>query len=135
MGRRKKCRRVDGLPAVTFFKPQGVPLAELKGVVVEVEGLEALRLVDAEGLSQEEAAARMRVSRPTLCRILGAARGAVARALSKGWSIRVEGGDYALESESPEREDLAADAVQEEDVTLGSCEPQRRCCGRMRENT
>lgn len=90
MGRRRKCRFVADLPAVTVFKPQGVPLAQLYGVVLDLDGFEAMRLVDAEGLSQEEAAVRMGVSRPTLCRILGQARTLVARALSRGWAIRVE---------------------------------------------
>ncbi|HCU69672.1 MAG TPA: hypothetical protein DGF30_10735, partial [Desulfomicrobium sp.] len=78
------------VPEVTVFKPQGVPMSQLYGVVLGLDGFEALRLVDGEGLSQEEAAARMQVSRPTLCRILGEARGQVARALSRGWAIRIE---------------------------------------------
>jgi predicted DNA-binding protein (UPF0251 family) len=90
MGRRRKCRFVADVPAVTVFKPQGVPMGQLYGVAIGLDGFEALRLVDAEGLSQEEAAARMGVSRPTLCRILGEARTLVARALTRGWAIRVE---------------------------------------------
>ena len=90
MGRRRKCRFVADVPEVTVFKPQGVPMSQLYGVAIGLDGFEALRLVDAEGLSQEEAAARMQVSRPTLCRILGEARGQVARALSRGWAIRIE---------------------------------------------
>ena len=97
MGRRRKCRFVADVPAVTVFKPQGVPMGQLYGVAIGLDGFEALRLVDAEGLSQEEAAARMGVSRPTLCRILGEARTLVARALSRGWAIRVEiDGEHAV---------------------------------------
>lgn len=81
---------VADVPAVTVFKPQGVPMGQLYGVVLGLDGFEALRLVDGEGLSQEEAAARMRVSRPTLCRILAEARTQVARALSRGWAIRID---------------------------------------------
>ena len=90
MGRRRKCRFVADVPAVTVFKPQGVPMGQLYGVVLGLDGLEAMRLVDSEGLSQEEAAALMQVSRPTLCRILAEARTQVARALSRGWAIRIE---------------------------------------------
>ena len=90
MGRRRKCRFVADMPEVTVFKPQGVPMSELRGVVLGLDGFEALRLVDGEGLTQEQAAERMQVSRPTLCRILGEARSQVARALSRGWAIRVE---------------------------------------------
>ncbi|MGE4442933.1 MAG: DUF134 domain-containing protein [Desulfomicrobium sp.] len=90
MGRRRKCRFVADVPAVTVFKPVGVPMGQLHGVVLGLDGFEAMRLVDGEGMSQEEAAARMRVSRPTLCRILGEARTQVARALSRGWALRVD---------------------------------------------
>jgi len=103
MGRRKKCRLVEGLPETTFFKPHGVPLHRLAGVILPVEGLEALRLVDGEGLSQEQAAAQMQVSRPTLCRILAEARQLVARALSQGMAIRIEGGDYSLPADLLQR--------------------------------
>jgi len=61
-----------------------------------VEGLEAIRLADAEGMEHEEAARRMGVSRPTFSRILSEARRQVARALSNGWAIRIEGGDYEV---------------------------------------
>ncbi|GAB1410171.1 DUF134 domain-containing protein [Desulfovibrionales bacterium] len=90
MGRRRKCRFVAEPPEITLFKPAGVPMRLLRGVVIGLDGLEALRLVDAEGLSQEDAAQRMGVSRPTLCRILALARTQVAKALSRGWAIRIE---------------------------------------------
>jgi uncharacterized protein len=96
MPRPRKCRMVQSGPKVAFFKPQGVPMSNLKGVVLTVEGLEALRLVDAEGLSQEEAAGSMGISTPTLCRILAEARSIVATALSQGFAIRIEGGDFMI---------------------------------------
>lgn len=101
MGRRKICRLVEGMPEATFFKPHGVPLHGLASVALPVEGLEALRLVDAQGLNQEEAATRMGVSRPTLCRILANARRLVAQALSSGQAIRIEGGDFTLHPDAP----------------------------------
>jgi predicted DNA-binding protein (UPF0251 family) len=92
VGRRRRRRNIAVRPKATIFKPQGLPLTGLRGVVLRLDGLEALRLVDAEGLSQEEAAAAMGVSRPTVCRILAKARTQVARALSQGWAIRIEPG-------------------------------------------
>jgi len=90
VGRRRKCRFVADVPAVTIFKPVGVPMGQLHGVVLGLDGFEAMRLVDGEGMSQADAAARMQVSRPTLCRILGEARTQTARALSRGWAIRID---------------------------------------------
>ncbi|MBU1275660.1 MAG: DUF134 domain-containing protein [Proteobacteria bacterium] len=96
MPRSKKRRLVRTLPIVSFYRPQGVPIHELKGVILPLEGLEALRLADAEGLTHKTAAANMGVSAATFCRILAGARYAVARALTNGWSIRIEGGVYQV---------------------------------------
>lgn len=96
MPRPRKCRRVSQGPVHTFFKPQGVPLEGLKGVNLSVEGLEALRLADAEALDHAAAAERMGVSRPTFSRMLAEARTVVARALSNGWAIHIDGGHYEM---------------------------------------
>ncbi len=98
MPRPRKCRQVCRMPVNGFFKPQGVPVQQLRGVVLAVEELEALRLVDAEKVGQADAARQMGVSRPTLSRILSDARHQVARALANGWAIRIEGGDYEVVS-------------------------------------
>ncbi|MBU1741059.1 MAG: DUF134 domain-containing protein [Proteobacteria bacterium] len=102
MPRPRKYRMVSAQPVATFYKPQGVPLHKLQGVVLPVEGLEALRLADAQGLNQTEAAEQMGISRATFCRVLAEARSVVARALSQGWAIRIEGGDYRLTGQPEE---------------------------------
>jgi predicted DNA-binding protein (UPF0251 family) len=61
-----------------------------------MEELEALRLVDLEDLTQEEAALQMGVSRKTLWNDLQRARKKTVNALVKGYSIRIQGGDYIL---------------------------------------
>lgn len=94
--RPKKLRRVEFLPAVMVFKPAGVRRCNLEEVVLTVEELEAIRLKDGEGLEQEECAARMQISRPTFQRILTSARAKVARMLTAGLALRVEGGTYEL---------------------------------------
>ena len=96
MPRPRKCRRVGREPLQRFYKPQGVPLHALTGVNLAVEGLEALRLADAEGQDHNAAAEGMGVSRPTFSRILAEARQTVARALANGWAIRIEGGSYRV---------------------------------------
>jgi len=85
-------RRVRGKPAVTYFKPQGIPMQELSEVNLTEDGLEALRLADFEGLYQDEAAKQMGVSRPTFGRILSDARRVVAEAIIGGKAIRIHGG-------------------------------------------
>ncbi len=65
------------------------PSSEKSPVVLEHAELEALRLVDLEGLSQEEAGVRMGVSRGTVWRLLQEARRKTARALVEGRSLRI----------------------------------------------
>lgn len=100
MPRPRLCRLVADQPPVDYYKPRGVPLAQLREVVLPLEGLEALRLVEVEGLDQEAAAARMGVSRPTFTRVLAEARRLVAVALTQGQALRIAGGDYRL-AETP----------------------------------
>ena len=96
MGRPRKNRRVGQQPVVAFYKPQGVVLDRLKGLILSVEGLEALRLADAQGLEHQQAAAMMGISRPTFSRVLAEARRTLATAVSNGWAIRIEGGSYEV---------------------------------------
>ena len=96
MARPRHCRYVAQEPQATYFKPCGVPLRLLDAVCLSVEGLEALRLSDMEGLNTLEAAKRVRVSRFTYARTLSAARKAVAEALVMGKALRIEGGTYAF---------------------------------------
>ncbi|MBI5896678.1 MAG: DUF134 domain-containing protein [Desulfobacterales bacterium] len=94
MPRPIKCRMIHSEPEVTYFKPRGVPLSDLAEVDLPLDGFEAIRLADLEGLSHEEAARRMRISRQTFGRILSTARAKVAKALVGGMALRIHGGDY-----------------------------------------
>ena len=96
MPRPRKNRRVFQQPVVAFYKPQGVALHRLKGLILTVEGLEAVRLADAEGLEHQHAAEIMGISRPTFSRVLAEARRTLATAVSNGWAIRIEGGTYEI---------------------------------------
>jgi predicted DNA-binding protein (UPF0251 family) len=77
---------------VVYFKPAGVPIRLLEEVVLALDELEALRLADLDGLYQEQAAERMKISRPTFARIVEQARRKVAEALVHGKALRLEGG-------------------------------------------
>lgn len=57
-----------------------------------LDEFEAVRLADLGGLYQEEAAAQMKVSRPTFSRIVEAAHRKIADALVHGKALRIEGG-------------------------------------------
>ena len=102
MPRPRNCRYVERQPCVTYFKPRGIPMTELTETVLTVEGLEALRLADLEGLTTGEGAERMRVSRHTFGRTLSEARRAVADALVNGRALCIQGGTYAVLPERSE---------------------------------
>lgn len=96
MPRPMKLRQVAMTPAVTFFKPAGVPMSALDVVTLALEEVEAIRLKDIENLHQEQCAERMGVSRATFHHVLGAARAKLADAILNGKAIQVEGGAFAF---------------------------------------
>jgi predicted DNA-binding protein (UPF0251 family) len=87
-------RKIRFEPGVTYFKPAGVPMAQLEEVTLSFEELEALRLQNIDGLGQEDSAKKMCVSQPTFNRVIKEARKKVTEALVNGKAIKIEGGDY-----------------------------------------
>jgi uncharacterized protein len=82
-----------------YFGPQpglGPHQAGPGSYELTLDELEALRLADAEGMHQGEAASLMNVSRQTFGRIITAARGKVARALVQGRGIYIRGGEVRI---------------------------------------
>ncbi len=96
MPRPYKRRFVSRIPEVSFFKPAGVRMRDLKEVVLTVEELEALKLKDVNDLEQVNCAEQMNISQPTFHRILDSARKKVADAIVNGKAIRIEGGNFVL---------------------------------------
>jgi predicted DNA-binding protein (UPF0251 family) len=96
MAKPKKDRRVQYPPSVVYFKPQGIPMVQLEQETLTVDEYEAIRLVDKDGLDQQEAAKRMGISRPTCARIVESAHKKIAEALTEGKAIRIEGGNVVL---------------------------------------
>lgn len=90
-------RAVGGIPRVTLFKPAGIPGSQLEHLSLAIDELEALRLVDLEGLSHEQAASAMGVSRQTVGRVLERGRAKVAEALVAGKALIIGGGQYRVE--------------------------------------
>jgi predicted DNA-binding protein (UPF0251 family) len=94
MPRPRKCRMIDAVPGVCGFSPRRRTKQE--ELVISMEGVEAIRFSDREGLSQEEAAEKMKISRQTYGRVLAEARRIVAEALVTGRGLRVDGGSFAV---------------------------------------
>ena len=97
---RPKCQRKIGCPpAMEGFKPFGIPRSELEKVTLLFEEYEAFRLTDYDGMTQEQAASKMQVSRPTFTRIYEQARKTIAKAFVEGKAIVIAGGDAQFEKQ------------------------------------
>jgi Predicted DNA-binding proteins len=59
-------------------------------ILLELAEIEAQRLVDLEGLSQEEAGIKMGVSRGTVWRLLQSARKKTIQALTEGRMLQID---------------------------------------------
>ncbi len=96
MPRPVKPRIVENMPQVNFYKPAGVPMMDLKEVVLSIDEFEALRLKDMEKLEQHSCAEKMGVAQSTFQRIITMARQKVVTCLVEGNALRIEGGEYDL---------------------------------------
>ncbi len=96
MPRPRLFRRIRCMPGVTYFKPSGIRMIELEEAVLTVDEFEAVRLCDAEGMDQKQAADKMKISQPTLQRALASARKKTADAIVNGKAIKIEGGSYKM---------------------------------------
>jgi predicted DNA-binding protein (UPF0251 family) len=74
-----------------------MPARELEQLSLSVDALEAIRLVDLEGLSHEQAARVMGVSRQTVGRVLEHGGAQVAEALVAGKAVLISDGQYRVE--------------------------------------
>ena len=93
MPRPKKWRRVCSLPDVNRFGPLGFPVEKEDLVIMSVDEYETIRLIDLEGLSQEECANIMHVARTTVQGIYQEARKKIAESLVEGKVLLIEGGN------------------------------------------
>lgn len=88
--RPQKCRKVCSLPHCTDFGPAHKSCAQVEMTVDEYE---TIRLIDLEGLTQEQCAERMEVARTTAQAIYAAARKKLAECLVKGSRLKIGGGN------------------------------------------
>ena len=94
MARPQKCRMICSKPKAACFEPKDIRGEE--PVIMGYDEYETVRLLDFERFSQEQCAARMRVSRPTVTRMYDSARRKMAEALVSARPLLIEGGDVLV---------------------------------------
>ena len=98
MARRQQCRRIGAYPNCWLFSPE----EESQGtVLLSLDEYECIRLLDREGLTQEQCAASMGVGRTTVTAIYDSARRKLAEVLVEGKALRIGGGSYTLHTTVP----------------------------------
>ena len=90
--RPKKTRWVKCEPGERCFRPQCKKNSKLEGIILTIDELEAMRLVDLEGLTQEQTAKKMKVHRSTVSRIITSAHKKIADAFVNIKAVKIEGG-------------------------------------------
>ena len=94
-GRPRKPRWIERQPLTQYFVPRlrdsqsQSSVEKSASIVLTAAEHEVLRLIDLEGLTQEEAGERMGVSRGTVWRTLQSARRKVTEALVEGRKLTV----------------------------------------------
>jgi len=93
--KRYRCGTVGRMPKPVIVKDgliSGIskPYSDNNPISLEIAEVEALRLVDLEKTSMEEAGKRMNVSRNTIWRLVGNARKKITQAIIEGRKIKIQ---------------------------------------------
>ncbi len=105
MPRLPKRRKINSFPDHYSFVPENTDALEFETVTLSLDEYETVRLLDAEGMNQEECAASMGVSRTTVTAMYESARRKIAKALVNGMRIRISGGNVEM-NPNPEFSDI-----------------------------
>jgi len=81
------------------FKPFGMPLCEIKSIKLHFDEYQSIHYINYESLSQDVAAEKMNISRPTLTRVYNSALKKIAKAFVECKAIEIEGGNVEFEKE------------------------------------
>ena len=95
MARPIKCRKVCHYPNTLNFVPKDNDCVD-NVITLTVDEYETIRLIDKEGVSQEECSKSMEVARTTVQKIYENARKKIAIAIVDGLPLHISGGDFLL---------------------------------------
>lgn len=89
------------MPEVTSFSPTN-NFDEINGkvIVMNIGEYEAVRLIDYEGMTQEECASQMEIARTTVQKIYNDARKKIALMIINGDRLIIKGGSFIVCQES-----------------------------------
>lgn len=88
-GRPRLRRKIALTAKAHYFKPQGIPMADLEIVELSKEEVEVMHLKNLKNLDQKEVAEKMNTSAATVQRLLTSAYEKITTALVYGRAIKV----------------------------------------------
>ncbi|MEE0421503.1 MAG: NifB/NifX family molybdenum-iron cluster-binding protein [Lachnospiraceae bacterium] len=94
MPRPCKRRRVCAVPGCKCFGPKAGYAESTEEVLMTLDEFETIRLIDMEGMTQEECAVQMGIGRTTAQAIYNSARTKLAECLVRGSDLNIAGGNY-----------------------------------------
>lgn len=99
MPRTTKCRKICCFPDYYSFVPEEADAEKIETVMMSLDEYETIRLLDHEGLNQEECALRMGVARTTVTAMYESARKKLVGAVVEGKRLRIAGGNIEIDRE------------------------------------
>ncbi len=95
MARKSRERRICNNPKCRNFIPEQQVADYLEPVILNLDEFECIRLIDYEGLNQEQCAEHMQVARTTVQAIYKSGREKIAASLVQARALHIEGGSVA----------------------------------------
>ena len=99
MPRTTKCRKICSFPDYYSFVPEEADIGKIETVMMSLDEYETIRLLDHEGLNQEECALRMGVARTTVTAMYESARKKLISAVVEGKRLSIAGGNIEIDRE------------------------------------
>ena len=99
MPRTTKCRKIYGFPDYYSFIPEEADVSRIETITLSLDEFETIRLLDHEGLNQEECAARMGVARTTVTSMYENARKKLISTIVEGKRLCIAGGNIKIDRE------------------------------------
>ncbi len=99
MSRTPKCRRICRFPDYYSFIPEDAEKDIFETIEMFLDEFETIRLLDYEGLNQEECALRMGVARTTVTAMYENARKKLVSAVVEGKRLSIAGGNIEIDTE------------------------------------
>ncbi|MBQ6401468.1 MAG: DUF134 domain-containing protein [Firmicutes bacterium] len=115
MPRKPRCRRICGFPDHWSFSADDEQ-DQTEQIIMSLDEYETIRLIDREGMTQEQCAVQMGVARTTVTAIYDSARKKLAQMLIEGKPLIIAGGCYEIAGKH--QIDLPSNLSEKENVEM-----------------